>query len=281
MADFTIYEQLCFCTTRIETTDAKDNAYSGTGFFFNLAVNDKTVPLLITNKHVVEGMKKGLFRFTTADENGMPNYKEHFTIEYSDNFEGMWIMHPSADVDLCVLPTNPLLEAAKKKGKHLFYRHFDNTIIPNEIQKESLDAVEEINMVGYPNGLWDSINNMPIIRKGITATNYNIDYNGKKEFLIDAACFPGSSGSPVLICNVGGYRDKQGNLKWGSSRVYLLGILYAGPQLTVTGDIQIVTIPTAQQRAMSVSHIQNNLGYIIKSERILDFIPIFERLINK
>ncbi|MCQ2259176.1 MAG: serine protease [Bacteroidaceae bacterium] len=194
---------------------------------------------------------------------------------------GMWIMHPSADVDLCVLPTNPLLEAAKKNGKHLFYRHFDNTIIPNEIQKESLDAVEEINMVGYPNGLWYSINNMPIIRKGITATNYNIDYNGKKEFLIDAACFPGSSGSPVLICNVGGYRDKQGNLKWGSSRVYLLGILYAGPQLTVTGDIQIVTIPTAQQRAMSVSHIPNNLGYIIKSERILDFIPIFERLINK
>lgn len=281
MAELTIYEQLCFCTTRIETEDANGNKYSGSGFFFNLKVGDKTVPLLITNKHVVKGMQKGKFRFTTADENELPNYKKHFTIEYSDNFESMWIMHPSSEVDLCVLPTNPLLEAAANSGKKLFYRSLDNSLIPNDKQKVTLDAVEEITMVGYPNGLWDNVNNMPIIRKGITATNYNIDYNGKKEFLIDAACFPGSSGSPVLICNVGGYRDKQGNLNWGSSRVYLLGILYAGPQLTVTGDIQVITIPTAQQKAMSVSHIPNNLGYIIKSERILDFIPVFEILMSK
>lgn len=281
MAELSIYEQLSFCTSRIETEDANGDSYSGTGFFFNfnLNVNNKIVPLLITNKHVVKGMKKGLFRFTTADDDGLPNYKEHFTIEYSDNFENMWFMHPSDDVDLCVLPINPLIEAANKKNRRLFYRSLDNGVIPNEVQKQSIDAVEEITMIGYPNGLWDSLNNMPIIRKGITATNYNLDYNGKKEFVIDAACFPGSSGSPVMLCNVGGYRDKQGNLNWGNSRVYLLGILYAGPQLTVTGDIRVINIPTVQQKAMAVSHVPNNLGYIIKAERILDFIPIFEPLI--
>ena len=279
MAKLSIYEQLSFCPSRIETEDAHGNSYSGTGFFFNLNLNNKIVPLLITNKHVVKGMKKGLFRFTTADDDGLPNYKEHFTIEYSDNFENMWFMHPSDDVDLCVLPINPLIEAANKKNRRLFYRSLDNGVIPNEVQKQSIDAVEEITMIGYPNGLWDSLNNMPIIRKGITATNYNLDYNGKKEFVIDAACFPGSSGSPVMLCNVGGYRDKQGNLNWGNSRVYLLGILYAGPQLTVTGDIRVINIPTVQQKAMAVSHVPNNLGYIIKAERILDFIPIFEPLI--
>ena len=279
MAELSIYEQLSFCTSRIETEDVNGNSYSGTGFFFNLNVNNKIVPLLITNKHVVKGMKKGLFRFTTADDDGLPNYKEHFTIEYSDNFENMWFMHPSDDVDLCVLPINPLIEAANKKNRRLFYSSLNNGVIPNEVQKQSIDAVEEITMIGYPNGLWDSLNNMPIIRKGITATNYILDYNGKKEFVIDAACFPGSSGSPVMLCNVGGYRDKQGNLNWGNSRVYLLGILYAGPQLTVTGDIRVIDIPTVQQKAMAVSHVPNNLGYIIKAERILDFIPIFESLI--
>ena len=139
----------------------------------------------------------------------------------------------------------------------------------------SVDAVEEIIMIGYPNGLWDSTNNMPIVRRGITATNISFDYNGKKEFLIDAACFPGSSGSPVLICNVGAYRDKQGNLNLGSSRVLFVGVLYAGPQLTVTGDIRIVSVPDSQQKAMSVAAIPNNLGYIIKSECILDFVPYF------
>lgn len=50
MGELTIYEQLCFCTTRIETEDANGNTYSGSGFFFNLKVGDKTVPLLITLK---------------------------------------------------------------------------------------------------------------------------------------------------------------------------------------------------------------------------------------
>ena len=118
---------------------------------------------------------------------------------------------------------------------------------------------------------------MPIVRKGITATNISYDYNGKKEFLIDAASFPGSSGSPVLICNVGGYRDKKGNLNWGNSRVFFVGVLYAGPQLTITGDIRIVTVPELQQKAMSVASIPNNLGFIIKSQRILDFIPVFKQ----
>lgn len=91
--------------------------------------------------------------------------------------------------------------------------------------------------------------------------------------------FPGSSGSPVLICNVGGYTDKKGNLNWGASRVYLLGILYAGPQMRAVGDIQVVTVPDSQQKAVSVSQIPNNLGFIIKAERILEFKPLFEALV--
>ena len=277
MNNLSIYEQLSFCTTRIETEDEKGRCYSGTGFFFNLEVGNNTYPLLVTNKHVVKGMKKGSFRFTTADLNGEPQCTEHFTITYEKTFEQMWLFHPENDVDLCVLPIMPLIDVAKSKGKRLFYRSLDNSLIPTEDNLKTLDAVEEIIMIGYPNGLWDCKNNMPIVRKGITATNISYDYNGKKEFLIDAASFPGSSGSPVLICNVGGYRDKKGNLNWGNSRVFFVGVLYAGPQLTITGDIRIVTVPELQQKAMSVASIPNNLGFIIKSQRILDFIPVFKQ----
>ena len=59
--------------------------------------------------------------------------------------------------------------------------------------------VEDVLMIGYPNGLWDTTHNMPIIRRGTIATDIKLDYNEKKEFVIDAACFPGSSGSPVLF----------------------------------------------------------------------------------
>ena len=54
---------------------------------FNLKVKDGIVPLLVTNKHVVKGMKKGVFRFTTADENGNPKCTEHFIITYENSFE--------------------------------------------------------------------------------------------------------------------------------------------------------------------------------------------------
>ena len=166
--------------------------------------------------------------------------------------------------------------AQQQLNKTLFYRSFDNALIPTCQQLTEIDIVEEILMIGYPNGLWNSINNMPIVRRGTMATNINLNHNGKREFVIDAACFPGSSGSPIILFNKGGYTDKKGNLNWGKGRLMLLGILYAGPQQTVTGDITIVTIPNSQQKAMSISHIPNNLGYIIKSDAILDFIPVIK-----
>lgn len=53
-------EQLCFSTTRIEAYDSTGKICSGTGFFFNLAVDENhTAPLLITNKHVANcGLKR-------------------------------------------------------------------------------------------------------------------------------------------------------------------------------------------------------------------------------
>src|SRR5207247_2646715 len=66
-----------------------------------------------------------------------------------------------------------------------------------------LTAIENVITVGYPDGRWDQVNNRPIVRRGITATPLSIDYEGRREFLIDAACFPGTSGSPVFLLEEG------------------------------------------------------------------------------
>ena len=80
-------------------------------------MDDKTIiPLIVTNKHVVRGMTRGFFRFTKADTGGNPIHKEHFTINYEDNFEKSWYFHPDANVDLCVLPIQPLLNIAEERG---------------------------------------------------------------------------------------------------------------------------------------------------------------------
>ena len=87
--------------------------------------------------------------------------------------------------------------------------------------------------------------------------------------MIDAACFPGSSGSPVFLYNVGSYATRAGDTVIGN-RVALLGVLYAGPQFTAEGELEIVTVPT-QQKVVSRALIPINLGVVIKATRLADF----------
>ena len=132
-------------------------------------------------------------------------------------------------------------------------------------------------MVGYPIGIWDSVNNMPLLRAGVTSTAPGRDYEGRAEFVIDAACYPGSSGSPVLLWDNGPYMKKTGETVMGGYRIKLLGILYAGPMQTTTGEIQVVTIPT-KQVSVALSRTPVNLGFVIKAKKIQDFDSVLAKM---
>ncbi len=274
--NLSISEQLTYSTIRIECIDSNGNQSTGTGYFFKFKVNKETgehIPVLITNKHVVENAKEGKLIFTKATEDYKPLDTEHYPVTIND-FENKWIKHPDNSVDLCVLPIGQILNELDKLKIKLFYIPLDVELLPTEEQMNDLSALEEVIMIGYPNGIWDQYNNKPILRKGVTATHPNLDYNGKKEFLIDMACFPGSSGSPVFIFNEGGYRDKKGNTFMGKSRILFLGTLYAGPQHTATGEIKVVNISTST-KPIAISRIPNNLGLVIKHNRILELEKLF------
>lgn len=269
-----ISEQLTYSTVRIECSLTNGSVSTGTGFFFNFdeKPDGSHIPVIITNKHVIEKSTTGKFVITKADSEGNPTDREFLPIELND-FEKRWVPHPDPQVDLCAMPIAPIIQLAEQQNYKLAYRSLTRKLLPTEEQRLELDAIEDVLMIGYPNGIWDKVNNKPIVRKGITATHPNLDYNGKKEILIDIAAFPGSSGSPVLICNQGSYRSKNGDIFMGSNRIMLLGVLFAGPQSTTIGEIMVVP---SSQKPIAVSSIPNNLGYIIKSERILELEEIFK-----
>jgi hypothetical protein len=261
-------ERLAHSTVRIEC-DLPGGVGTGTGFFYSLDRDgDRHIPVIVTNKHVVEGAKKGRFLLTLQDPDGLPKVGQCQAYEL-DAFQDRWLPHPDPDVDLCAMPIGALLQEAQATGTQFFFATLDRTLIPSAAEIDDMVGLESVTMVGYPNGLWDQVNNLPIFRRGVLATDYRRDWNGRKEFLIDAACFPGSSGSPVMLFEVGGYQTKKGTFS-GVSRVRLLGVLYAGPQHTVQGEIQVVVVPT-QQKAISFANIPNNLGIIIKAEQLLAF----------
>lgn len=270
--ELSLADQLCYSTVRIECT-TKNGRSTGTGFFFNFLYNKEThenVPCIVTNKHVVDGAIEGVFVLTCIDSQGN-EYLHRVNIA---DFRQAWIFHPKQDVDLCIMPINPVFELSRKQGHNPFYIALHNDIIPTQSQLDDLTALEDIIMIGYPDGIWDSVNNKPILRKGITATHPKRNFNGEKKFLIDAACFPGSSGSPVLIFNQGSYSNKNGSVIIGS-RVILLGVLHAGPQHTAQGQIRFANIPT------TFTSIPNNLGLVIKSEEMMIFDSILKSLIEK
>lgn len=270
-------EQIAHSTVRIEVILHTGENATGTGFIYKFAQNgDQHIPAIVTNKHVIQNAQSGSFHISMADEHGLPNYgqKEIFSF---NNFENFWVMHPDPDIDLCAMPIAPILSKADQDGHKLFYIGLDETLIPSDEELRDMTALEDVVMVGYPNGIWDEKHNMPVFRRGITATHPNLDWNGNSEFLIDAACFPGSSGSPVFLFNLMGYATKSKGMQLGGGRIKLLGVLYAGPQHTVTGDIQIIKVPTLE-KPISIQSIPNNLGMVIKSKNLLAIEDVLKKI---
>lgn len=268
-----LVEGLAHATVRIECDLGAGGTSVGTGFFYALKENELEntfVPILVTNKHVVKGATKVKFVLTLRDPDGTP--KIGSVKEFNLAFDKCgWRAHPDADVDLCAMPIGPHLNKAEKEYA---YRYFNKTSLPSPADLKDMGGIETIVMVGYPDGLWDGANNLPIFRKGIIASDYKRDWNGKKEFLIDAACFLGSSGSPVILWEIGGYPTSTG-MTVGCSRIKLLGVLYACEQHAGEGGIKVVEVPT-QKKAISIAGIPNNLGIVIKAEQLLAFEEVFK-----
>lgn len=269
----TISSQLYLNTVKIETSTETSQG-SGTGFIFDYSSEPKTSYLfLITNRHVVENTKDGKILFHVTEENNQePSLEKGFHLIIPD-WQCLWFYHPNPEIDIAICPFLPIIQRVKEDFKqNLFFKAIPRKAIPDQDEINSLNAMEEVIFVGYPNGMWDSIHNLPILRKGITASPLQINFENRPQFLIDASVFGGSSGSPLFIVNDGAYLDK-GSICFGS-RFYFLGVVSAVYFRTQINNVEARTIPTS-----IIPVVENqemiDLGIVFKSQTILDTIDIF------
>lgn len=267
-----IFSQLIRTTARVETVDTKGGVSIGTSFF--LAFVDNNVPcfLLVSNRHVLAN--KEIARvYVTRRVNGVDAVQSVIVTDCP----GKIIMHPDPEVDLAALPWGGVTEANFNDSPPGWLNLKEENFLPEEVIKD-LSPYESLAMIGYPNGIWDPHQNIPIIRSGNTATPLSVDFQGKKQFLMNSACFPGSSGSPIFLANEGSFTTSKG-LHIGS-RTYLAGILSATYTQSLTGKIVEIPIPTTD-RLTSVAQLPIHLGICIKAAELKGIVAAARQKIAK
>lgn len=268
-------EQVLHCTARIIVKrHPPDTDGIGTGFFFNFLVDGNSLPLLITNRHVVEQASAYIVRMSGTAADGRPAYGEIAQDIVYDNPAAQTFIHPEPAIDLAAIIVAPLISKfLEHTGVRPFFRHFSEEQTAGREELEALRAIESVVMIGYPQGHWDEVNNLPIARRGITATPPWMNHRGDPWFCIDMPIYDGSSGSPIFLMDEGVWSDRRGQQKMGGTRIKLLGVLWGGPRFDAQGRLEAAPIESAAT-VVPVLKPRYDIGYVVPAYRIFDFLPL-------
>lgn len=263
-------QQLFFSTLRITTVDGERTGV-GTGFIVIVTDDGGDIPFVVTNRHVVERWPSARVSLIQRDGDE-PKLGSVYEMNLHD-FDKAWTFHPEDDVDVAVMPFAPLVNKAESDGFSPFFRGIPTSVFALDEELSNLDAVEEVLFVGYPNGMFDGANQLPIVRRGTTASPPEVDFNNRPQFLIDASVFPGSSGSPVVIANQGSYASGDGIVI--GTRFMLLGLIASvAYREDESGRIDFRTVPTQVGTRITTREMLD-LGFVFKARTIVEATQAF------
>lgn len=275
---YPLSNQINESTVKIDLIENGKIFGSGSGFILGYIIEDSIrVPCLISNKHILQAADTILLTFNGELETLSSQDSVIIRVIVDLNLYEV-IPHPNNDVDLAALPLNPIEHQLKQQNFTLRYKVITEDFIPASDEFSKFNVVNDILLVGYPIGLSDTSHNSPIFRKGITATNPSVKYNSKNVFLIDAACFPGSSGSPVFLISSNVQR-RTNQIMFGES-ISLIGVLYGGLEYTIEGEVKVVHIPNKMDLKL-LTNVPINLGVVINARELLKIKDALYNIIKR
>jgi hypothetical protein len=256
-------KQCLFATVRLEVETASGRSV-GTAFVYQFHNGARQWNFLVTCRHVVEnGVRAHLF-FTGADsDHAVPTLGARRQIQV-DNLEGKWFYHPDRKIDIAIAPIASLVPATG--DSFVYLTAINEDALPRPQTWRELEVIEEVVFFGYPAGYYDHYNLLPIARRGITASPPHLDYDGRPEFLVDAAVYYGCSGSPVFIMSE--LPVWQRLAKRRHYRFVFLGVITEVLRCAVDGVVSFVH-PAATAEGLATARLLN-LGVVLKSHLVHD-----------
>lgn len=90
---------------------------------------------------------------------------------------------------------------------------------------------DDVLVIGYPKGIFDRFNKLPVLKTGVLNTPIGTHFNGLDAFLLDFKYYAGSSGSLIISKPTRLAYDKDGRLEGSTTPQYLFLGVYQGEQV--------------------------------------------------
>jgi hypothetical protein len=216
---------------------------TGTGFLVSRLIDkDQVRVFLVTNKHVIHRDSNERIsvhhvecHFNTKEPDGTAGTVAGDIPLLGANGSRRFREHADRDTDVFALEVTDVMRLNPKIEKK--WASYDSFAEQSKRDELDITVGEEVVTIGYPLGLRQGTTNFPLLRQGIIATRIGYPILDKvknpdgslrdrnlRAFLIDGACIPGSSGSPVVLKPVIG-RHVKNTIQLGSAPSVLLGIV--------------------------------------------------------
>lgn len=254
----TLQEQMLCATIRIEMIDEKRIIKgTATGFICQKRVREEIKYFLISNRHVLS-ISNNLKLYFISKEKDTPIFENYIETE-SVNFEKNIFFHNDQDVDLAAVDITELIRVII--GQSFIYA------VPYEMlatfSENEINIASTVFFVGFP-VIYDTKNNLPLMRTGIISSHPAFDFNGLPQFVIDAQVFPGSSGSPVFV-DLTYEKLKYNNLDLSKREYKLIGVI---SQTIARGNV-IKELPAT---STCIAEEIMGLGIVVKSTKIRELL---------
>jgi hypothetical protein len=213
------------------------------------------VPMLVTNKHVVEGTDELWIRFNQ----GAGSQRFRFVVEEG---ETDFRLHPRFDVAVSGINGQMLTEAGAE---------FD--AIPSRafldmagMAEKEVSGGDSVFVLGFPMGIAGAEKKYAVVRGGVIARVDEHIVQETDSFLVDCQVFPGNSGGPVVLAPEAISVTGQPR-----GRVYLVGI--------VAGYVPWIDTAVSQQTGRPRATFEENSGLtnVVPLDAVNDLVvPMLE-----